>query len=181
MSAFTIVELLIVIVVIAILATVSIVAYNGIQTRAENSKTTNVVGAYVKALSLYAVDNGLYPSTTVYPCLGSYEGTTNCARLVTGSSGCGYSGTAPQNAAFDAVIAEYLGQKPIGSNQRIDCNGDQYVGAYLNATSSDPKNASIIYYLKGNQPCSDTIGTARHVQRMQSYDTTFCRVALPSL
>jgi len=42
---FTIVELLIVIVVIAILAAISIVAYNGIQARAENSKTVAAVNA----------------------------------------------------------------------------------------------------------------------------------------
>lgn len=40
---FTIVELLIVIVIIAILATVTIVSYNGIQARAKNTKTVSAV------------------------------------------------------------------------------------------------------------------------------------------
>ena len=38
---FTLVELLIVIVVIAILAAISVVAYNGIQTRANNTAAIN--------------------------------------------------------------------------------------------------------------------------------------------
>ncbi|MEO8691834.1 MAG: prepilin-type N-terminal cleavage/methylation domain-containing protein, partial [Candidatus Saccharimonas sp.] len=39
LSAFTIVELLIVIVIIAILATITIVAYNGITSRAHDAST----------------------------------------------------------------------------------------------------------------------------------------------
>lgn len=66
---FTIVELLIVIVVIAILAAITIVAYNGIQTRAKNTKTVNAAVAWVKALKLYNADKGSWP--TNYSCLGT--------------------------------------------------------------------------------------------------------------
>jgi len=69
---FTIVELLIVVVVIAILATITIVTYNGIQQRAWNARAVASADAYKKLLMLYAVDNGSYPT---YPasqvCLGS--------------------------------------------------------------------------------------------------------------
>lgn len=68
---FTIVELLIVIVVIAILAAISIVAYNGIQQRARDSQRKNDVAAIAKALKLYRVDNG---------------------DLLTTGSGCGFAG-----------------------------------------------------------------------------------------
>lgn len=54
---FTIVELLIVIVVIAVLATISIVAYTGAQQRARDSKRKNDVAAIAKAFKLYEVDN----------------------------------------------------------------------------------------------------------------------------
>lgn len=60
-SGFTIVELLIVIVVIAILATISIVAYNGVQERARNSQRTSDIRAIANALELYYADNGEYP------------------------------------------------------------------------------------------------------------------------
>lgn len=49
---FTIVELLIVIVVIAILASISVVAYNGIQDRSRNSKVAADIGQIVKAIQL---------------------------------------------------------------------------------------------------------------------------------
>ena len=59
---FTIVELLIVIVVIAILAAITIVAYNGIQQRARDSQRSSDIATIIKALELYYVDNGQYPA-----------------------------------------------------------------------------------------------------------------------
>ena len=55
---FTIVELLIVIVVIAILAAISIVAYNGIQTRARATSIISDLRATEKAFRAYAVTTG---------------------------------------------------------------------------------------------------------------------------
>ena len=65
-QGFTIVELVIVIVVIAILAAISIVAYNGIQQRARDTQRKSDVATLTKALELYYTDNGSYPS-----CYGS--------------------------------------------------------------------------------------------------------------
>ncbi|MBC7869078.1 prepilin-type N-terminal cleavage/methylation domain-containing protein [Candidatus Saccharibacteria bacterium] len=62
---FTIVELLIVIVVIGILAAISIVAYSGIQDRARYSSYRSDIGNINKAIMLYAVDNGAYPTNGV--------------------------------------------------------------------------------------------------------------------
>lgn len=59
---FTIVELLIVIVVIAILATISIVAYSGIQGRARDSGRMSDMKTIIKALEIYKINNGTYPS-----------------------------------------------------------------------------------------------------------------------
>lgn len=56
-QGFTIVELLIVIVVIAILAAISIVAYNGIQARANDSKIRSAVNQFEKALRIWAQDH----------------------------------------------------------------------------------------------------------------------------
>lgn len=60
-SGFTIVELLIVIVVIAILAAITIVAYNGIQSRARESSLRSDLTNISKQLELYRAD-GDYPA-----------------------------------------------------------------------------------------------------------------------
>lgn len=70
-SGFTIVELLIVIVVIAILATISVVAYNGVQARARDAQRQQDVKTIVKALEMYYIDNGKYPPGAC---------TANCAK-----------------------------------------------------------------------------------------------------
>ncbi len=57
---FTIVELLIVIVVIGILAAISIVAYNGIQNRANDSAVQSDIANIRQQQLLYQVDNGTY-------------------------------------------------------------------------------------------------------------------------
>lgn len=62
-SGFTIIELLIVIVVIAILATVTIVAYNGIHQRAKISTVGAELSNFIKSAELMKIDNGHYPTT----------------------------------------------------------------------------------------------------------------------
>lgn len=60
-NGFTLVELLIVIVVIAILAAISIVAYSNIQQRARNSIRAQDITSIQKALELYRAEHGQYP------------------------------------------------------------------------------------------------------------------------
>lgn len=77
-NGFTIVELLIVIVVIAILAAISIVAYNGIQERARFAAMRSDLSSLNKAIQLYYADKGSYPvtppGTTGGPCDGATVG-----------------------------------------------------------------------------------------------------------
>lgn len=71
MSGFTIVELLIVIVVIAILAAISVVAYTGIQQRANNSSRIAVGDQWVKAFKLYEAQTGAMPPSIVSAATGA--------------------------------------------------------------------------------------------------------------
>jgi prepilin-type N-terminal cleavage/methylation domain-containing protein len=63
---FTIVELLIVIVVIAILAAITIVAYNGLQQRSRDSARAQDIAGIKKALLMYQADNGGVRTTSSY-------------------------------------------------------------------------------------------------------------------
>lgn len=87
---FTIVELLIVIVVIAVLATVTVVAYNGVQQRARNTSRIAAAKGYVNLLSMYRTTNGSYPFTSGHYCLGTgfpdvnSDGVGDCYNAQTG-------------------------------------------------------------------------------------------------
>ncbi|MBM3210417.1 prepilin-type N-terminal cleavage/methylation domain-containing protein [Candidatus Saccharibacteria bacterium] len=59
---FTIVELLIVIVVIAILAAITIVAYNGIQNRANDTAVQSDLRTLRTKIEMYKAENDLYPA-----------------------------------------------------------------------------------------------------------------------
>lgn len=93
---FTIVELLIVIVVIGILAAITIVAYNGIQDRARDSKRQQDTDSIIKALNLYLVDNNTFPNTGGSTSIDSAWSTTADASWQT----------------FATNIATYLKQLP---------------------------------------------------------------------
>lgn len=71
-SGFTIIELVIVIVIIGILATITLVAYNGTQARGRDTRRRTDINNMVKALELYYADNGSYPVPSGSPSpLGS--------------------------------------------------------------------------------------------------------------
>lgn len=59
---FTLVELLIVIVVIGILAAITLVAYNGITSRANDSSEKAAVSQFQQLLEMYNTENGMYPA-----------------------------------------------------------------------------------------------------------------------
>lgn len=94
-SGFTIVELLIVIVVIGILAAITIVAYNGVQSRARDGSRQSGMNTIEKALQLFFADNGGYP---------------NCLNAVyqpgTATGGCTVAGLA------SALVPKYISSLP---------------------------------------------------------------------
>lgn len=153
---FTIVELLIVIVVIAILAAIVIVAYNGVTSRANNSQTIASVAAYGRVLQSYAAQNGAYPIAANYPCLG--PSGSQCANVSDGTGACNGAGATAYSAAFDSAVRTTATTLPGPSQQRIMCNGKQYVGAYY--FSSDGKNATITYFLANTTDCGSPGGVA---------------------
>lgn len=133
-SGFTIVELLIVVVVIAILAAITVVAYTNIQHRARASEASSALVQAKKQLGLYRVDNGGYPTTGNLAVAGisdsdklqyTSDGTTYCMTATSGNvsykttntdnpapGGCaghGQGGTAAITNMADNPSAEAVG------------------------------------------------------------------------
>ncbi|MET0979771.1 MAG: prepilin-type N-terminal cleavage/methylation domain-containing protein [Candidatus Saccharimonadales bacterium] len=82
-TGFTIVELLIVIVVIGILAAITIVAYNGVQGRARDTQRIADLKGIAKALEVYKINNGAYPTPVSTPNASSWEVSTNGSNVAT--------------------------------------------------------------------------------------------------
>jgi len=76
-SGFTIVELLIVVVVIAILAAITIVAYTGIQNRAKDSAASALGNNLIKKVESYYTINSQYPTLAKLKSNQSPSSTTN--------------------------------------------------------------------------------------------------------
>ncbi len=88
---FTIVELLIVIVVIAILAAISVVAYNGVQNRTNDAAIQSDLSNFAKKIRLAEADTGIIPVAGAIRTAGVSTGNA------TAFSGFTYS---PSKAAY---------------------------------------------------------------------------------
>jgi prepilin-type N-terminal cleavage/methylation domain-containing protein len=156
---FTLVELLIVIVVIAILAAVSVVAYNGIQERADDSKAAYAASTYAKAIRMYITDGGQLPAGNP-SCLGDpshcpatgnfqaeecYVGTRNGQRLDSGYKILYNSSISSQLDAYLTTIPSV--DFPDVNFSYTNGNGQNISGVYYNG------NNHVVYILKGNKSC----------------------------
>lgn len=123
-SGFTIVELLIVIVVIAILAAITVVAYSGIQERARISSMRSEIATINKAIQLYYADNGFYPITSLggngQPCNGHWCGWDQASgdSFVPGLSPK-YISAIPQLASSNPLDQTYLYRSPSGADYKL--------------------------------------------------------------
>ena len=112
---FTIVELLVVIVVIAILATISFVAYNGIQQQARVSIAKGDLRTLGTAVSMYQAETGHYPSTRpeLLDALGREPGALQLGVTNTGS----FSSDKPKSFMYcfndDGSSIWIVGWKPV--------------------------------------------------------------------
>lgn len=153
-AGFTIVELLIVIVVIAILAAISVVAYTGIRQRAENTKTVSGVSQYAKLLASYKAINGDYPNHigVSYACLGIEYVNDICHIGTDGSTALGTAHT-----TFNQAI-QSIGSLPILSTKNLTLSS----GAIAAGATFSYTEKMIRYHLDGTQAQCDAGGT-RHV------------------
>ena len=162
-KGFTIVELLIVIVVVGILATISVVAYNGSQQRARNAArlaaVTNAIETVEVALTKYApsqIRATLYESGSWYrACIG-----TGYKQVGSTPGVCGYySGSGPyvwEVATFTNLLKETAGSLDMsGYPLAKSTDNDHVAGPYLTSAWVDSKNMlAVEYSLEGEgQKC----------------------------
>ena len=133
-KGFTIVELLIVIVIIAILAAITIVAFNGVQKRANNNSALSELMQWRKTFDLYKSQEGNYPTLADGGyCLGTgfpigFGGVSRC-RDYNNNTATSYIES--DNAALLTELRK-VATLPVGAKKPI--NGT--VGVYIQSSST---------------------------------------------
>ena len=110
-AGFTIVELLLVVVIIAILAAITIVTYTGVTQRGEYAKMLSDLSSLNKAILMYYADNGSYPVT---PTTSPYCSSGNW---------CGW-GRATGDQFIPGLVPKYISATP-------QFTGSDSTGVYL--------------------------------------------------
>ena len=173
-AGFTIVELLIVIVVIAIVSAITLVSFTGVQQRARNAQTISGAKEYIKAISMYAVDNESYPSFTL-ACIGTgyeYEGI---------AGRCGGTIAINENAGFNAALGKYLPAQPRLSTKNLVISSGSPLniraGGYYDVLNGG-KSARLYYILEGQAATCDAGGSKT---AQSGAPDMFCHYSFPSL
>ncbi len=138
---FTIVELLIVVVVIAILAAITIVSYNGITEQSRRSQFLTGVNTYIKTLRAHEAANGDYPA--VNGCLGANYP----------SNACWMAGSTPAmsvSSSLDAALAPFLSVKPTIETELMSIGVSNFTRGGLGYISNDSTfGHRLVWYFKG--------------------------------
>lgn len=171
-SGFTIVELLIVIVVVAILAAISIVAYTGIQDRAQNAAKIQSAQQIAKAYDAAIVQRGINLGTHAPYCLPtglpdiSGDGVADCG--ITAVDG---PYDRMEKAAANAMLqGAGLVNLSFPDTEVTGTNGRKYRGIQVTYGSGQygvdgvHQPFFLYFFLKGeNQDCSSGYSIAQNV------------------
>lgn len=135
---FTLVELLITIVVIAILASVTVVSYQGLQNRAHDSIVQSELRKVGQSIEVYMLETSYYPSLSQFPAITSASANPRVSMNISKDSFdqleyC-YSYYAPERDNFAVVGTSKSGNK-----------------FYVRHDSSAPKQITAANYT----PCPD--------------------------
>ncbi|MGH7217820.1 MAG: prepilin-type N-terminal cleavage/methylation domain-containing protein [Candidatus Microsaccharimonas sp.] len=179
-AGFTIVELLIVVVVIAILAAITIVSFSGIQQQAKVTSIVDAAGKSQRMIMAYIAKNGTYPYTgSSYACITT---ESTCRRN---------SGPLANVATFDTEMAT-IGSTPKSTPLATDIRGGiTYQYNASRTVDGTPAPAVLGYYLPGtNVDCgfpvlngdstaAVTVSSKYTNGNVGSSNTTQCVVSIP--
>ena len=154
-NGFTIVELLVVIVVIGILATISIVSYSGITSKARETKVINIVKSYQTALQMYATEHGTFPMAGNGPiCLGSTDDFTASGDFTEGS--CVVANSTPvafTNNDSNNELEAYMGGSVDGLMPEAHYSGSIIYRGVLYDTNPDGSVVRLDFAIESNTGC----------------------------
>ncbi|MNH50257.1 Type II secretion system protein G precursor [compost metagenome] len=169
---FTIVELLIVIVIIGILASITVVAYNGVRDRAHASQTLSSVDAWEKLIKTYKAtsSDGKYPAVSVETCLG--ENFPADSDFPVNQCVTSPSGTDSVDPSLMAKLKTVTSSLPAGPTPII-VSGTTKVRGIVYMPVGNGVDYIIAYYLRGDQACGR--GSKAY---MSAQNLTACMVTL---
>ena len=156
-TGFTIVELLIVIVVIAILAAVSVVAYTGIQNRANDSRIRAGVKQLETALRVYAQDHSL----PIRGGSGSSVAVSNgeCSDGLSGFLGSGVYTCSVEDALISAGVLQGSLTQTLPANTYHDDDNKEFHDCEAGNASFHVATIALGLYMgndsRHDNPCSD--------------------------
>ncbi|MEK7621152.1 MAG: prepilin-type N-terminal cleavage/methylation domain-containing protein [Patescibacteria group bacterium] len=193
-QGFTIVELLIVIVIIGILASLIIVAYNGIQQRAQSAKRKADTGVMMKWLELYYADNGTYPASNsgtdylVTTSMITGSTTTSQLRALIGSSSSiqdpldqstvpiitnGYAETTGKYFYTGGFYYPGVSGSTLLTT-RFGTKGTIYCGGQISLTSTDRYAASVFSYYDNSSDTIQIFTTSHGTKPINLTNTSKC-------
>lgn len=182
---FTIVELLIVVVVIGVLASITVVAYNGLQQRAKSAAYVSALAQWERLLKSYKVIAGDYPSTGAFEvCLsasfpaGDGHAADQC-----------YSQVPTYNInvspSFNSALSSQMGQLPVTVLPTVrtldNANGSTGVIRGLTYGYNQGVSTAVIQYFldKGTSGGTKCIGSDSVEYTNYQDGNVRCRRALP--
>ena len=179
---FTIVELLIVIVVIAILATISISAYTNFQQRAKNTAIINAASQSLKMIQAYIVEHGTYPLksraciTTESECQSDSNIDTKTLSSETFDANMEKIGTLPKSVPSDGPRLYGITYTYNSVSKFNDVSQPAYLRYYLFGKNQKCGVPGVMRYIMDNTFTDSTTG---YYVYDTTYDKTWCYVNIP--
>jgi prepilin-type N-terminal cleavage/methylation domain-containing protein len=184
-TGYTIVELLIVIVVIGILATIAFIAYNGISGRAEDSVVTSKVQSIVKLLEAYGAANGGHVPQADWACVGEPDDfpaengyTAEWCGQPSQAAPIPASNPHPVSSSLNTKLKTLVNRVPSGRIPEVDEGGGvKDRGIYYDSSATQNGGKPILQFIIKRDRTSCPIG----IRTWSTTDYTICEYRFTSI